>query len=269
MLAQVQAQRARVRSRLAAVSRVVGVMSGKGGVGKSYVTSGLAIAAQQTRGWTVGVLDADLHGPTVARLLDATGPVRVKGDVVHPAVGRSGIAVFSMDLLLADEAPLRWRDTSAEHAVSRGLLEAGALREFLGDVAWGELDLLLVDLPPGTASLTDLAGLTSHLTGVLAITIPSEESRRAVARALTAAASSGVRVLGIVENMSEYVCGECGARQELFSGQAGSRLAESTGAPLIGRIPFFPGLPDQRAESRPVPPLPEDVVARFFEVIER
>ncbi len=249
---QVAAQRLRVAARLARIGRVVAVMSGKGGVGKSHVTAGLARAIA-ARGFQVGVLDADLTGPTTARMLEARGPLRDDGDGVHPALGTGGIRVFSSDLLLEDGAPLRWREPGQDRFIWRGALEAGALREFLSDVQWGDLDVLLVDLPPGSDRLQDLADLVPRLAGVIAVTVPSEESRRAVARAMRAAREAGLDLLGIVENMSGYRCPGCGHAGPLFSGDAGNALAAEFAVPVLTRIPFSPsagpppGLPDLAA----------------------
>lgn len=247
VLAQVEAQRSRVARRLAPVRAVVGVMSGKGGVGKSWVTASLALAAaahaDADRPTRVGVLDSDLRGPTTARLLGAAGPLRVDAEGVHPAIGRAGIAVISMDLLLDEGRPLAWRAGVGERHVWRGLLEVGTLREFLGDVVWGPLDLLLVDLPPSVDALVDVAELVPDgaLAGAVAVTIPSEESRRAVERAMRAAVEARVPLLGVVENMSGYACATCGATRPLFAGEAGERLAAAFGVPLLARVPFAPG----------------------------
>jgi ATP-binding protein involved in chromosome partitioning len=148
--------------------------------------------------------------------------------------------VFSTDLLLEEGAPLRWHEPDSARFVWRGTLEVGALREFLSDVVWGDLDLLLIDLPPGTDRLQDLAELAPGMAGVVAVTIPSEESRRAVARAMRAAREAGLALLGVVENMSGYACPGCGARTSLFPGDAGDTLAAEFGVPLVARIPFTP-----------------------------
>ena len=237
---QVAAQRERVQARLRGIGRVVAIMSGKGGVGKSYVTAALArgLAHRLTRG--VGVLDADLKGPTTARLLGVSGPVRLDQDGVHPALARDGVKVFSMDLLLEEGQPLRWNEPDHERFIWRGLLETGALREFLADVVWGPLDLLLVDLPPGAEHLENLAELVPGFSGALAVTIPSEESRRSVERAMHSARHAKVKLLGVVENMSGYACAECGRTGPLFPGEAGSALAQEFGVPLLARIPFLP-----------------------------
>ena len=235
---QVAAQRRRVEERLGSIGRVIAIMSGKGGVGKSYVTAAIALGLADRLPRGVGVLDADLKGPTAARLLGASGPVRLDHDGVHPARGRSGVKVFSMDLLLEDGQPLRWNEPGHERFVWRGVLETGALREFLADVLWGSLDLLLVDLPPGADRLEDLAELVPHLAGALAVTIPSEESRRSVGRAMRTALRAKVKLLGVIENMSGYACGQCGRTGPLYPGHAGPALAEEFGVPLVAKIPF-------------------------------
>jgi len=235
---QVGAQRARVAARLHSVRRVVAVLSGKGGVGKSYVAARIARAAAAVS--RVGVLDADLRSPTVARLLGAKGPVRLTEDALEPAVTADGIRVMSTDLLLAEGAPLRWREPATERFVWRGAMETGALREFLGDVGWGDLDLLLVDLPPGADGATDLVALVPELAGAVVVTIPSEEARRSVARTMRAASEAGIPLLGVVENMAGYRCGDCGAVGPLFSGDAGAVLAGEFSLPLLARIPFVP-----------------------------
>ena len=237
---QVAGQRARVDRRLAAVRRIVAILSGKGGVGKSFVTAALARAATARWPGRVGVLDADLRSPTVAGMLGATGPLRVTASGVMPAVGVDGIRVVSTDLLLEDGRPLAWREPSGDGFAWRGALEAGVLREFLGDVAWGELEVLLVDLPPGADGGVDLASLAPGL-AALAVTIPSEEARRSVARALRAAADAGIRLLGVIENMAGYRCDACARLGPLFAGGAGAALAEQFGIPLLARVPFVAG----------------------------
>lgn len=237
---QVGAQRERVRARLATVRHIVAVMSGKGGVGKSFVTAGLATALARG-GRAVGVLDGDLHGPTAARMLGVPAtPLVVAEDAVEPALAPSGVRVMSSDLLLGEGAPLRFREPSHERFVWRGTLESGMLREFLGDVRWGDLDALFVDLPPGTDRLLALVDLVPRIAGVVVVTIPSAASYRAVRRSAEVARSAAVPVLGVVENMSGYRCAECGSTGPLFAGDAGERLAAEAGAPLLARVPFEP-----------------------------
>lgn len=235
--AQVAHQHDRVRERLRDVSSVVAIISGKGGVGKSYVTSALAMALARC-GVAAGVLDADLQSPTAARMLGARGPLSVEGDAVVPATGHKGVRVMSMDLMLEEGAPVRWTSTTGEEHTWRGVAETGALREFLADVAWGKLGALLVDMPPDTGRLADLAALVPGLTGAIAVTIPSEESARSVARAMRAAIDTGVPLLGLVENMSGYACQGCDVIRPLFSGNAGDTLARDFDVPLLAKLPF-------------------------------
>jgi ATP-binding protein involved in chromosome partitioning len=236
--AQIAEQRRRVTDRLASVRRVVLVMSGKGGVGKSYLTAALARALAAGSRGGIGVLDADLRSPTVARLLNATGPLQVTDGGVEPVTGIGGVKVMSTEFLLEQGQPLAWRGPSQEGFVWRGALEVGALREFLSDVRWGELDVLLVDLPPGADGAVELKALIPNLTGGVAVTIPSEESRASVSRTMRAARDGGLRLVGVVENMSGYQCAGCAVARPLFAGDAGFRLAEEFAVPLLGRVPF-------------------------------
>lgn len=220
---QIGAQRRRVAEQLAAVRRVVAVMSGKGGVGKSYVTAHLARSLAR-RGLPVGVLDADLNGPTIPALL------QVPSTSQPPAVGLDGVKCVSMGQFLGDGAPLTFTGPTSDSFVWRGVLEASALRELLGDVAWGALDILLLDLPPGMQRYLELCDIFGSPPAVLTVTIPTPESRDAVRRAMRAAVDRGSELVGIVENM---VGGE-------FAGTAGDDLAEEFGVPVLARVPWHP-----------------------------
>jgi len=229
---QIGAQRQRVAERLAGVGRIVAVMSGKGGVGKSYVTAHLARALVRA-GKPTGVLDADLNGPTIPRLLGVDhSPLPIPQGAVEPATGADGVKCISMALLLEDGAPLAFKGPSAESFVWRGAMEATALREFLGDVEWGTLDTLLLDLPPGMQRYVELCDILGTPPAVLTVTIPTPESRDAVRRAMRAAVDRGSALLGIVENM---VGGE-------LKGSAADELAQEFGTPVIGRVPFHPSV---------------------------
>lgn len=227
---QIGAQRKRVADRLTDVRRIVAVMSGKGGVGKSYVTAHLARALARS-GKPTGVLDADLNGPTIPRLLEISRePLTAHPAEVEPMVGLDGVKCISMALLLEDGAPLAFKGPSAESFVWRGAMEASALREFLGDVAWGSLDTLLLDLPPGMQRYIELCDILGAPPAALTVTIPTPESRDAVRRAMRAAVDRGSALLGIVENM---VGGE-------LKGSAGDELAAEFGVPVLARIPWHP-----------------------------
>jgi ATP-binding protein involved in chromosome partitioning len=251
---QIAGQQGRLRQRLAAVRHVVAVVSGKGGVGKSSTTASLASGCALA-GWQVGVLDADLNGPTMARMLGVRGaPLVVDGGAVRPPVTSLGVKVMSMDLLLpSDAAPVTWEAPTQEEAHTwRGAMEANAVREFLTDTDWGALDLLLVDLPPGTDRLGLIASLVPVLSGTVIVTIPGEVARLVVGKSITVATRLGAPVLGLVENMAG-----------LFPGPDASGLALETGIPILGRVPFDPGL--ALAADRGTPFLlevPESAAAR-------
>ena len=228
---QIAAQRRRVAARLEGVGRVVAVMSGKGGVGKSFVTAGLARALARGGEGAAGVLDADFNGPTIPALLHV--PVTrctVNDDAIVPAVSPDGVRCFSMALLLQDGRPLRFRGPETESHVWRETLEAATLREFLADVAWGALDRLLVDLPPGIQRFQELVDLLPAPPAVLTVTIPTAESRDAVRRAMQFARERGAELLGVVENMVDGP----------FPGDAGEALAREFTIPLVARVPFNP-----------------------------
>ena len=239
---QVEAQHAKLEARLASVRYVVTVLSGKGGVGKSSITANLA-SCLALGGWKVGVLDADLNGPTMAKMLGVRGrKLIMSGDGVEPPETALGVKVMSMDLLLSsDAAPLAWdAPTQAEAHTWRGAMEAQALREFLADTRWGELDALLLDLPPGTDRLATVASLVPALAGSVVVTIPSEVSQLVVRKAITAAGQAKAPLLGLVENMAG-----------LFPGPDAAALARETGIPFLGAVPFDPKLAEAADRGEP------------------
>ena len=244
VLGQVVAQRAAVAKRLAAVRRVVAIASGKGGVCKSLLTANLA-AALTSSAVQVGVLDADIHGPSAALMLGARGQRLMLGpDGARPAVGVSGVRLISMDLFLeGDDSAVRWRHyggLAEDSFVWRGTLEANVLREFLADTDWGTLEYLLIDMPPGADRFETLLRLLPELGGALLITTPSEASQLVVRRAAAAAKQAGAPILGLVENMA----------QTAESGP-GQGLAEDLGIPFLGRIPYDPELARSTESGRP------------------
>jgi ATP-binding protein involved in chromosome partitioning len=227
--AQVAEQQARLRKRLESVGAVVAVVSGKGGVGKSTLAAGLASALARG-GWRVGILDADLNGPSLAKILGVRGArLAIEGDAVAPPVSGTGVKVMSMDLLLpSDAAPLTWSAPTQEEAHTwRGAMEAQALRELLADTRWGGLEVLVLDLPPGTDRLATVASLLPSLRGAVVVTVPSDVAHLVVRRSITAARQAGVPVLGLVENMTG-----------LFPGPGGAELAREAAIPFLGSVPF-------------------------------
>lgn len=242
---QVGEQAARVAARLASVRHVVAVMSGKGGVGKSAVTVGLATALAQ-RGHSVGLLDADINGPSLARMTGVRDePLRYDERGVAPARASLGLRVMSIDLFLPDErTPVLWDAPTQRDAFTwRGMMEMGALRELLADTAWGTLDFLLVDLPPGADKLPNLIDLVPRLSGTLVVTLPSGLSQAVVARSLTMATDIlATPVIGLVENMAAYICPHCDEMAPLFPPGAVEKLAAAHGVPYLGGLPFDPRL---------------------------
>ncbi|MDH5375138.1 MAG: Mrp/NBP35 family ATP-binding protein [Candidatus Bathyarchaeota archaeon] len=229
---QILEQQQKLKARMSKVKRKIAVMSGKGGVGKSTVTVNLAAAfALHGHANRVGILDADIHGPSVPKIIGLEGQRLQAGPSgIFPATGPLGIRVVSMEFLLPDEnAPVIWR----------GPLKMTAIRQFLSDIVWGDLDFLLIDLPPGTGDepLT-VAQLLPEMDGVVIVTIPSEVSQIVVKRAVTFSGKLGMPIIGIVENMSGFVCPKCGARIDIFRSGGGKKIAEELSVPFLGSIPI-------------------------------
>jgi ATP-binding protein involved in chromosome partitioning len=228
-------QEQRLKSKLSKIKHKIAIISGKGGVGKSTVTANLAMAfAIKGHKNEVGVLDADIHGPCIPKMLGLKGQTLMggPGGMMFPVVGKLGIKVVSMDFFLpSDEAPVIWR----------GPLKMRVIQQFLADVTWGTLDYLFVDLPPGTGDEPlSVAQLIPDLDGVVIVTIPSEVSQAVVKKAVTFAKQIGVPIIGIVENMSGFVCPDCGAKINIFKTGGGKRIAEDLSVPYLGSIPIDP-----------------------------
>lgn len=245
ILGQVTQKREHLAARLRLVKWTIAVLSGKGGVGKSSVTVNLAVALA-ARGHAVGILDADLNGPSIAKMLGvrAQSP-RLRAGGIEPVVGPAGIRVLSMDLFLpSDATPLLWRaPTQQSSFVWSATQEVTALREFLTDTLWGDLDFLLLDLPPGTDRMRNVLGLLPEDSGALIVTIPSEVSHLVVKKSITVARDLlNAPMVGLLENMGAYVCARCGAHEHLFHNGHSGRVAREMGIPFLGSIPFDPRL---------------------------
>jgi ATP-binding protein involved in chromosome partitioning len=243
IVGQVTQQVNRLQSRLASVYHTVAIMSGKGGVGKSSVAANLA-SALRLRGHSVGVVDADINGPSIAKMMGVRGAQIDYGvDGVKPAICPLGVKVMSMDLFLKDdETPVLWESQTQKDAFTwRGTMEMSALREFLSDTEWGTLDYLLIDLPPGTDRLPNLVDLLPNLGGTVVVTIPSGVSQLVVKKSLTMAKKLlNAPVIGIVENMAAYVCADCGKTEDLFPSGHTEEMARQFDVSLLGKIPFDP-----------------------------
>lgn len=218
---------------IAASTRVLAIASGKGGVGKSSVTVNLAVALA-SRGLTVGILDADIWGFSVPRLLGMEGDVEARAGKMIPlerSVGAGTVRVLSMGFLADEDQAIMWR----------GLVLTRAVQQFLQDAHWGDLDYLLIDLPPGTGDVQmGLARLLPR-TEMLVVTTPPVAAQKVASRAADMARRGYLRVAGVIENMSDFTC-EHGTTYALFGSGGGERLAQSLGVPLVGSIPLHPDL---------------------------
>jgi len=226
-----------------ATTRVLAIASGKGGVGKSSVTVNLAVALAR-RGLEVGVLDADIWGFSVPRLLGMAGGIEARGGKMVPqelAVGSGLLRVLSMGFLAEEDKAIMWR----------GLVLNRAVQQFLQDADWGNPSYLLIDLPPGTGDIQmGLARLLPR-TELLVVTTPPLAAQLVAARAADMARKGYLRVGGVIENMSDFTC-EHGTRYALFGSGGGQRLADEIGVPLIGSIPLHPDLASGGDAGQPV-----------------
>ena len=213
-----------------ASTSIVAVASGKGGVGKSSVTVNLACALA-AEGHRVGVLDADVWGFSIPRMMGVSGQPVGFNNMILPLEAH-GVRIISMGFFVPEEQPVIWRGPMLHKAV----------QQFLGDVYWGEIDFLLCDLPPGTGDVS--LSMASFLPGayMLVVTTPQEAARKVAERAGKMAAQVRQRVVGVIENMSAYVCPHCGERTAIFGEGGGREAAETLGVEVMGQIPLYPSV---------------------------
>lgn len=232
MQEELKKQEEEIALRMRQVRNKVLVMSGKGGVGKSTVAVNLA-AAMAAAGKKTGLLDIDLHGPNVARMLGIAGlRLESDGESIQPHTAAPNLAVCSMALLGADPSTA---------IIWRGPRKTSAIKEMLGGVNWGELDYLFIDSPPGTGDETlTVAQSLPGLTGAVLVTTPQEVALDDARRSASFAGSMKVKILGVVENMSGFVCPGCGLETHVFSSGGGEKLAAELGAAFLGRLPLDP-----------------------------
>jgi len=226
MTAEVRPHAGLDRSALAGVRNIVAIGSGKGGVGKSTVAVNLA-AALRVSGARVGLLDADIYGPAVPIMLGHGQPAEVRENRILPA-HHHGLHFVSMGLFVPGDKPLIWRGPMAHKA----------LQQCLFDVEWGELDYLLVDLPPGTGDVHLTLAQSVPVTGAVIVSTPQDVGLVISMKTLRMFQQTNVPILGIVENMSYYVCPQCGAREEIFGHGGARRASEALGVPFLGEIPI-------------------------------
>lgn len=204
------------------------VASGKGGVGKTTVAVNLAIALRRL-GATVGLLDSDIYGPNVPMMMGAVGHPRLRGERILP-LEAYGVRLMSMGFLLKPDQPVVWR----------GPMLHAALQQFLGDVEWGDLDYLIIDLPPGTGDVQLSLAQLLPLTGAVIVTTPQDVALADVRKGMAAFNQLEVPLLGVVENMSYFICPHCGERTDIFSHGGGRRAAEELGITFLGEIALDP-----------------------------
>ena len=252
-----------LRYRMKQVKHKVAVISGKGGVGKSTITVNLA-AAFALHGNRVGILDADIHGPSVPRLLGLTGQqVKVGPTGAFPVTATLGMKVVSIDFFLPEErTPTIWR----------GPLKRTAIRQLLSDIVWGELDVLFIDLPPGTGDEPlSIAQFLPNIDGVVIVTMPSELSRAVVKKAITFAQRLGMPIIGVVENMSGYICPSCGEKIGIFQSGGGKKMAEEAGVPFLGSIPLDPkiGVASDKGSPFVIEHADSPAAKAFIEIVKK
>ena len=237
-MAQIQAyqkqaaqEQQKLKDAMGKIKHKIAIISGKGGVGKSTVTVNLATSFAM-QGKRVGVLDADIHGPSVPRLLGLEGQqAKTSTKGVFPVDAPLGMKVMSIDFFLPEQAPTIWR----------GPLKMRAIRQFLSDVDWGDLDFLFIDLPPGTGDEPlSIAQLLPDIDGVVIVTMPSELSSSIVKKAITFAQRLNMPIIGVVENMSGFICPHCRERIEIFKSGGGKKMAQEMSVAFLGSIPIDP-----------------------------
>jgi ATP-binding protein involved in chromosome partitioning len=235
------------------VKNVIAVGSGKGGVGKSTVAVNLALALRNS-GASVGLVDADVYGPNLPTMMGASGTPYGENNKIIP-LSAHGIRVMSIGFLLPPDRPVIWR----------GPMIAGTLKQFLYDVSWGALDYLVVDLPPGTGDAPLTLVQSIPITGAVLVTTPQDVALEDVTKAASMFRTLSVNVLGVIENMSYFLCPHCGERTEVFDHGGGARLAEKLGVPFMGEVPLDPKL---RLGGGPGVPLmasePESALGQVF-----
>ena len=260
-----QMQKLLLQRRMRQIGRKLLVLSGKGGVGKSTVAANLAVSLARS-GQKVGLLDVDIHGPSIPQLLGLTGrSVGLQEGQIIPIDSGGGLSVMSIGFLLASEKdPVIWR----------GPRKFGLIRQFLTDVEWGRLDCLVVDSPPGTGDepLT-VAQLVGSPVGAVIVTTPQDLAIADVRRCISFCQAVSVPVVGIIENMSGYVCPGCGRQVDLFKAGAGRKLAAETHVPFLGRVPIDPAIVSAGDAGTPFvaldAPAQGPATAAFADIVQR
>ena len=214
------------------VKKVIGVVSGKGGVGKSLVTSLMSVT-MKNRGHSVAILDADITGPSIPKAFGVHDHLISDGEALIPAVSGTGIKIVSLNLLLDNETdPVVWR----------GPVIAGVVKQFWSDVVWGDVDYMFVDMPPGTGDVSLTVFQSLPLDGILIVTSPQELVGMIVEKAVNMARMMNIPVLGIAENMSYFVCDQCGKEHRIFGESRLEEISTHFGIDAVARLPIDPAI---------------------------
>ena len=224
------------------VKHLIAVASGKGGVGKSTTAVNLALALAR-EGAAVGLLDADIYGPSQGMMLGVASGKRpqVKDEKFFVPIKAWGLKAMSMSFLVDESTPMVWR----------GPMATGALQQLLGQTDWGALDYLIVDMPPGTGDIQLTLSQKAPVSGAVIVTTPQDIALLDARKGIEMFRKVDIPVLGVVENMSYFACPECGAKSEVFGGGGGERVAEEFGVPLLGQLPLAPDIREQADGGRP------------------
>jgi ATP-binding protein involved in chromosome partitioning len=241
------------QSEIPGVARIIAVASGKGGVGKSTTAANLALALA-AEGWRVGVLDADIYGPSMPRLFGLKGKPASNGRIMQP-LEAYGIKVMSIGFLVEEETAMIWR----------GPMVQSALTQMMRDVAWGELDCLVVDMPPGTGDAQLTMAQTVPLAGTVIVSTPQDLALIDARRAVSMFGKVSIPVLGVLENMSYFLCPHCGERSDIFAHGGARHEAERLGVPFLGEVPLHIDIRERSDAGTPVvATAPDSVHAKIF-----
>ena len=240
------------------IKKVIGVVSGKGGVGKSLTTSLLASFAQK-KGYSVGIMDADITGPSIPKMFGVNERVTGAEDGINTVLSPSGMQMISMNLLLDDEtSPVIWR----------GMVISGTVMQFWTDVIWKDVDLLFIDMPPGTGDVPLTVFQSIPIAGIVIVTTPQDLVKMVVEKAVNMARIMNIPVLGLVENMSYLACPDCGKEIEVFGASKAKAIAAEYGIPSIARMPLDPQISSLADHGR-IEDYDGSALKEVFEQIEK
>ena len=240
------------------VKKVIGIVSGKGGVGKSLTTSLLAALAQKN-GNSVGIMDADITGPSIPRMFGVKDRVTGSEDGIDTVLSPSGMQLMSMNLLLDDETtPVVWR----------GMVISGTVMQFWTDVIWKDVDLLFIDMPPGTGDVPLTVFQSIPIAGIVIVTTPQDLVKMVVEKAVNMANMMNIPVLGLVENMSYLSCPDCGKKLEVFGSSKAKAIAAEYGIPAVARMPLDPEI-SKLADAGRIEDYKTDALNEVFAQIEK